>query len=119
MVKNVTVGYTPNDFFYADAIGQGVMPSERECNNLNPYNYTWDFSCNVWFSDNSGNCIKRELCKNRDKAEHLTRIEDNHSSSIEKLMNEKMNYDNVLLNTINLGIGVIFLLVIIYKNFKS
>ena len=118
MVNNVTVGYSPNDFFYADAIGQGVMPSDEECKKLDPYSHTWDISCNAWFRDNSGNCIKRELCVNKDKADHLTSIENNHSTSVEKLMNEKMSYDNVLLNTINLGIGVIFLLVVIYKNIK-
>jgi len=30
-------------------------------------------------------------------------------------MNEKMNYDNVLMNSINLGIGIVFILYVIYK----
>jgi hypothetical protein len=118
MPNNVVVGYSPNDFFYVDAINQGVMPSDEECKTMKPYDHSWDLSCGSWFSDNSGNCIKKELCINKDKAEHLTDIENTHSSAKEKYMNEKMNYDNILLNTINLGIGVMFLIIIIYKNQK-
>jgi hypothetical protein len=119
MPNNVVVGYSPNDFFYMDAINQGVMPSGDDCKTLKPYDQSWDLSCGTWFSDNSGNCIKKELCINKDKAEYLSTVENTHSSSGEKYMNEKMSYDNVLLNTINLGIGVVFLLVIIYKNINK
>jgi len=118
MPNNVIVGYSPNDFFYADAISQGVMPTDDDCVALKPYDQTWDVSCGSWFSDNSGNCIKKELCINQDKANVLTDIQGKHSSADEKYMNEKMNYDNVLLNTINLGIGIVFLLFVIYKNQK-
>lgn len=116
MSNKVIVGYSPNDFFYADAISQGVMPTDAECQKISPYDHSWDLSCGSWFSDNSGNCIKKELCINKDKASYLTDIEKKHSSANEKFMNEKMSYDNVLLNTINLGIGIVFLLIIIYKN---
>jgi len=119
MTNNIIVGYSPNDFFYVDAINQGVMPTDDECKELDPYSGTWDVSCGSWFSSNSDNCIKKELCINKDKAGYLSKVENTHSSSNEKYMNEKMNYDTVLLNTINLGIGVTFLLVIIYKNINK
>jgi hypothetical protein len=118
MSNNIIVGYSPNDFFYSNAVNQGIMPSDDECKKLKPYDSSWDISCNAWFKDNSGNCIKKELCINKDKADYLTGMENKHSSSNEKFMNEKMNYDNILLNTINLGIGIVFLIFIIYKNSK-
>jgi hypothetical protein len=116
MPNNVVVGYNPNDFFYADAIQQGVMPTDSQCIKLKPYDHTWDISCGSWFSDNSGNCIKKELCINKDKAEYLSGVENKHMGADEKYMNDRMSYDNVLLNTINLGIGILFLIIVIYKN---
>ena len=117
-MSNVVVGYSPNDFLYIDATNRGIMPSEQQCASLNPYDQTWDVSCVQFFSDFSGNCIRKELCKNKEKAIYLQDVQHGHSGVAEKYMNEKMNYDNVLMNTINLGIGILFLVIIIYKNQK-
>ena len=116
MATNVVVGYSPNDFFYADAANRGLMPSDTVCASLKPYDQTWDVSCNSWFSDNSGNCINKELCINKDKVQYLLKTENDHSGANEKYSNAQTSYQNVLLNTINLGIGVLFLIVIIFRN---
>uniref|UniRef100_A0A6C0JE29 Uncharacterized protein n=1 Tax=viral metagenome TaxID=1070528 RepID=A0A6C0JE29_9ZZZZ len=114
--KNIVVGYSPNDFFYVDAIQQGVMPTDQECRKLKPLDQKWHNLCGSYFIENKDNCIKKELCINKSKAEYLTNIESKHTGSDEKFMNNKQSYDNVLLNTINLGIGILFLVIIIYKN---
>jgi hypothetical protein len=116
--KNLIVGYSPNDFFYVDAIQQGVMPSDKDCEKLKPLDQKWHYKCGPYFLDNKDDCIKKELCINKSKAAYLTSVEHNHTGSDEKYMNNKQSYDNVLLNTINLGIGIIFLVIIIYKNRK-
>jgi len=113
---NILVGYSPNDFFYVDAIQQQAMPTDEECTKLDPLNPKWNNLCKSNFISNSADCIKKELCINKSKAEHLTNIETNHTGDDEKYMNTKQSHDNVLLNTINLGIGILFLVIIIYKN---
>jgi len=118
MSKNLVIGYSPNDFFYVEAEKEGIMPNPVDCSNLKPNDPAWDNKCKNDFSNNSVNCVKRQLCINKDKASELINIEANHSGAAEKYMNEKMNYDSMLMNAINLGIGIVFLLVIIYKNRK-
>jgi hypothetical protein len=118
MANNMIVGYSPHDFFYVDAENRNMMPSDEKCKELKPDDQKWNSECGEHFKDNSGNCIAKELCKNREKAVFLQSLENSHSGSTEKYMNEKMNYDNVIMNTINLGIGILFLIVIIYKNQK-
>jgi hypothetical protein len=49
MSSEVLVGYSPNDFFYADAEAQGTMPSVDECKTIyNPDDPSkkWDKVCN-------------------------------------------------------------------------
>ena len=117
MANTILVGYSPNDFFYADADSQGIMPSQTKCSSLKPYSNNWDTSCNaVNFPDASGNCIDKELCKNRDYVTTLFDIEQKHSGSNEKYFNVKDQYDGVFMNTINLGIGCIFLGGVILQN---
>jgi hypothetical protein len=117
--NNVLISYNPNDFFYVGASNRNEMPSVKDCSDLDPYAKSWDNKCSdTMFSDNSYNCIKRELCINRDKGERLISISKNSKTANEKYMNEKMKYDVTLMNTINLGIGILFLIVIIYKNRK-
>lgn len=113
--NNVIVGYSQNDFFYVDATNRDIMPSDNACIKLKPYDSSWDVSCNSWFSDNSGNCINKELCINKDKVEYLLKIENNHSGADEKFLNAKTSYENVLMNTINLGIGIVILTALIYR----
>jgi hypothetical protein len=81
-------------------------------------NPLWDSICTYRFSDNSGNCLKRELCNNKTNATKLEDLQNTKLGAMEKFMNEKMNYDSILMNTINLGIGIVFLIVVIYKNQK-
>jgi len=119
MSDNITVGYSPNNFFYTAAIAEKQMPQESDCKNLKPNDQSWEMKCNQQnFSTNSTDCIRKELCKNKDLATSLTNMENSNSGVVEKYMNEKMNYDNMLMNAINLGIGIVFLIVIIYKNQK-
>jgi hypothetical protein len=117
MSNTILVGYSPNDFFYADADSQGIMPNETECAAMKPYSLTWDTSCNsIYFPDMSGNCIDKELCKNKDYVTKLYNIEHLHSGSNEKFFNVKDEYETLFMNTVNLGIGCIFLGIIVSRN---
>lgn len=129
MSNTILVGYSPNDFFYADADSQGIMPTQDQCDAINPYSSKWDNDCNaIHFGErthpedenskemNADKCIEKELCKNRDYVSNLYNVEQKHSGSNEKLFNVKDKYDAVFIDTVNLGIGCIFLGIIIYNN---
>jgi len=138
MANNVLVGYSPNDFFYVQAEQSNLISPNTDCNGLTvrgnailPNGITindgsslplsdpaWDIICNNYFSQNQDNCLKRELCNNKNKASQLGDLQNTKLGAMEKYMNEKMNYDSILMNTINLGIGIVFLIVVIYKNQK-
>jgi hypothetical protein len=131
MSTNYLIGYSPNDFFYSLA-DPTIQPTLEQCTNpddstyLDPYNSFWDVSCsntmvnldtnNFYFMDFSMNCVKKELCKNLDKVTILNTNENKHDSSEKQYLDVKMNYDIALLDIINLGIGILFALVIIFRN---
>jgi hypothetical protein len=126
MSTNTLIGYSPNDFLYVQAANNNTMPSSSRCSEIqnnfvvgNALIDTGNCSVNsLHFHDISNVCFEYGLCNNKDKASQLSNLENTHLGATEKNMNEKMNYDIVLMNTINLGIGIVFLLVVIYQNRK-
>ena len=115
--NNVLVGYNPNDFFYSNAASLGNMPTDNKCNELKPYDDSWNDKCNPdKFPNNSNDCISIELCKNKDYANKLMNINKGNASSDEKYYNVKEQYDILFMNSINLGIGCVFLFWFIFKN---
>lgn len=115
--KNVFVEYNPNDFFYVVATKErgGVEPN---CSSLPDIhnNPAWDVSCNSHnFENNQDQCVERELCINKENAAEIKKIQNHHNGSDEKYANTTLEYGGVVLNTINLGIGVIILGGLIYR----
>jgi|LauGreSBDMM110SN_4_FD.fasta_scaffold43740_3 hypothetical protein len=117
---NVLVGYSPTDFFYVKAQQNNQMPSASVCTTLNPYDTIWDASCNSAnyssSDDNILNCNHKELCKNKDKAVALTHIQHNHIGSDQNHLDTKNEYNTAIVKTVNLGIGIILLIGLIYTN---
>jgi hypothetical protein len=114
---STTVAYSQNDFFYSRAENNGKMPSDGSCNSMNINNSNWDISCNdMNFVDNSGNCINRELCLNKQNSNLINGIQSKNSGSLEKYENSKQVFNKTILTSINLGIGIIALVILIYKN---
>jgi hypothetical protein len=138
MSDSLLLGYSPNDFFYVDP--RYSLKGNVNCNSIKPNKSIgslgvldlggnvllsadpeWNRICqnSDWFRDNSANCVNVELCKNEANANKLMDLGSTKLGSKEKYMNEKMNYDNILMNTINLGIGIVFLVFVIYKAQKK
>lgn len=116
MTKNVLVEYNPNDFFYAVADREKMMPDENKCKDLSIHDDTWEKSCNKDnFYDNRDKCIDRELCINKENVDKIEKIKNNHNGADEKYSNTNSEYTGVILNTINLGIGIILLGGLIYR----
>jgi len=120
MSDTIQLGYSANDFFYAKADkfnvtgSYNLKPSDSECQVFLSQNWE-DGSCNTYFSDNSINCIKYELCKNKHKLGDLDTNDNRYAESIEKNANTDLDLKNTILNTMNLIIGIGFIFFVIYK----
>jgi hypothetical protein len=119
-MTTVYVGYSPNDFFYQDVSNinikgvNNLSPSDQECTTL--LSQKWDSSaCNVWFSDNSANCIKYQVCKNKINAENIYAEDTAHNSAYVNHIDNRVDFENTFLNMINLGIGILFIIFVIFK----
>ena len=120
MSDKIQIGYSANDFFYAEAdkfnvIGDyNLKPTDNECKVFLSENWE-DSSCNTYFSDNSINCIKYELCKNKSTVSDVELNDNKYAESIEKNINADDDLKNTILNTMNLTIGIGFIFFVIYK----
>ena len=117
MPEPITVGYSQNDFFYVDAVNNGLMPSDVACTTLQPYHATWDVSCNnQHFETYKTECVNKELCINSNKVYEINENENKHGSADKAHIDSTLKYDMALMDIINLGIGIMFAIVIIYRN---
>lgn len=120
MADKIQIGYSANDFFYeeADKINidgdYSLKPTDSQCKVFLSQNWE-DGSCNTYFSDNSLNCIKYELCKNETTARDVRSNDNVYAKSVEKNMNSDNDLKNTILNTMNLTIGIGFIFFVIYK----
>ena len=120
MADKIQIGYSANDFFYAEADkitnagDYNIKPTPSECKVF--LSESWeDGSCNTYFSDNSTNCIKYQLCKNELTVAGIGSNDNKYAESIEKNFNSNDDLKNTLLNTMNLIIGIGFIFFVIYK----
>jgi hypothetical protein len=115
--NDILVGYSPSDFFYAKASQDGKMPSEEQCNILQPYSDVWDTSCNSNnYATYSNDCYNKELCKNKRNVYWLTNNKNINSGSTQKYLDMNNEYNYQLLTSINLGVGILLLSGFIIKN---
>jgi hypothetical protein len=80
--------------------------------------YAADYPKWKQWQDLSMNCYKKELCNNKKNAIEINRLQNNHLGSDQNYENTKAIYTNQYMKTVNLSIGVIFLLLAIYYSNK-
>ena len=115
-MSQITVGYSPNDFFYVSAEQDGTMPNGSQCNSLSPSDTHWDISCNsANFGKYYSDCVSKELCKNRDNVTNLYKLNNVHSGSDQNYLDTKTRYNEELINSFNLGMGIVLLSGLIYR----
>ena len=119
--SDIIVGYNKNDFFYVNAETNGGTLTTANCKmNVGLHDPTWDVSCNAAnFVDNSANCMVKELCINKEYANKIKSMQQNHSGADEQYENAKQVYDQTFARTLNLGSGILVLLLLMYKITKS
>ena len=114
---NIIVGYNSNDFFYVKAKEDGIMPTDEECIMTKDFDDSLCSSSNVSNGENAKNCSRNELCKNKENVNTLYNLQNNHGGSNQKYLDTKKKYNDEMLNTLNLGIGIIILSGFIYSKY--
>jgi hypothetical protein len=66
------------------------------------------------WQDNSGNCYAKELCLNKELADKINNIQNNHLGTDEKEKDTNKVYNNELFKTFNLSVGIAILAGSIY-----
>ena len=117
------VSFNKNDFWYNRPV-VGVsdnMPILDNCSRNEVYSREWDTNkCNnVSKGDKNQDCIRRELCLNRDYADKVDKLQNNHNGSDQNYLDVKNKYSYGFLQSINLGVGVIGVVYIIYSFYKN
>lgn len=97
--NNVVLGYSPNDFYYQNA-NATIKLDEETCKQVQ----TED--CNTISDINKQQCLNQAYCSNRVIANKLKDIQNKNNGAIEKYEDTNLEYDFIIYNIINLGIGV-------------
>jgi hypothetical protein len=61
----------------------------------------------------------KELCINKEYANKIKSMQQNHSGSDEQYENARQVYDQTFARTLNLGSGILVLIFLMYKITKS
>ena len=75
--EQITVGYSPTDFYYVMA--NEAVPTDSECHNTYTETNYPDTVCDPLGGDwtnNKENCLKKELCKNKENAQRIQKIQN-------------------------------------------
>lgn len=115
-MQNINVGYNTKDFFYVNAIDSGDMPTKETC--IKILNSPYDKNLceeDQSFVDNRQECLDRKLCENKGLADTILDIQQTNSGSIGKYNDSLSVFNRELFQTANLSIGVIGLMVLIYR----
>lgn len=122
--ETIQIGYSANDFFYNTAPFFTIDLSKENCkkciNAIEEKGSCDNTKDNLWKTDMSMNCYTRELCNNKQHEKNIFNINNTHGKSNIQLNDTNKEYYYQYIQTINLGIGNIFLLfVIFYKIYNS
>ena len=110
------IAFSPNNFFYADAIQVNApfSPTDENCTKLDSKVFLCDHNN---FKDTSFNCLGQQMCKNKELVQSIELKQQSGDIYVDKerSSDDNTSYDNSLLKTINLGIGITAILYLMYK----
>jgi hypothetical protein len=111
MSSGVVLGFSPNDFFFVKAEQNKSMPSITRCDNLSvspPQN------CDT---SNTKDCLDYQLCQNKSNANILYNLQNKYGGFDQKHTDGLSLYNDTILNTFNLGTGIIIAIGFIYTKY--
>ena len=112
---NVNIGYDMKDFFYVNAIKAKDMPTEGQCEEILNKAYNPEMCKGEEFGNNRKECLGRQLCKNKELSDTILDIQQIHSGSDGKYKDSQIIFNRELFKTANLSIGIVGLMVLIYR----
>jgi len=110
------IGFSPNNFFYADAmqVNAPFSPTDQNCNKLRGNTFLCDHNN---FKDTSFNCLGQVMCKNKELVNSIESLQHSGLEVVgEQYLDDNTSYNNYLLKSINLGIGIAAIIYLSYKN---
>jgi len=66
------------------------------------------------WQDNSANCYKKELCKNKANAQRIQKIQNNHLGSDQNFNDTMTLYKNEYAKMVNLSVGILVIAIVIF-----
>jgi hypothetical protein len=111
MSSAVVLGFSPNDFFFVKAQQNNIMPDAPSCATLSnspPQN------CD---SSPTKDCINYQLCENQSNANILYNLQNKNGGFDKKHEDGVVLYNDVLLNSFNLGTGIVIAIGFIYTKY--
>jgi hypothetical protein len=143
-VKNITVAYNPNDFYYMNAKNSEGKPANNATaatDNIyekqkaycitkkNTYmceisngglkvNGTTISKTNADYVTYLSNCYDKALCINEDNQKKINNLQLKHDGADERHGDINIYYNRELLKTYNLGIGIVGVGIMIYFFYK-
>lgn len=110
--KTINLEFTPADFFYMSAPND--VPSDNGCSVLSYENLSK--ICHSGEGTDMQKCYHNELCRNKQMVNELNEKQNKHFGSAMKYTDYENKYNNEVLKTMNLAIGIIASAVYIYYN---
>ena len=110
---NVNIGYDMKDFFYMNAIKSNDMPDN--CEDILNRAYQPTDCQGEEFNNNRQDCLGRQLCKNKKLADTILDMQQIHSGSEGKYADSQSIFNRELFKTANLTIGIVGLMVLMYR----
>ena len=112
---NVNIGYDMKDFFYMNAIKSKDMPTKAKCEEILNKAYQPIDCKGEEFNNNRQDCLDRQLCKNKKLADTILDMQQIHSGSEGKYADSQSIFNRELFKTANLTIGIVGLMVLMYR----
>ena len=71
--------------------------------------------CTSYFGDHKLACIKNQIYINKENVDVLTSMDISHNSAYAKNSGNAEEFQDVFLNTVNVSIGILFIMFVIFK----
>jgi len=107
-VKNITIAYNPNDFFYVTALnssGNNFNSNNTDCSIYETTDANSRSNCPTLI--NKSNKYNTKLYIKKTNAKKINSIQTNHDGSSERRNDKNVDYNRELLRSYNLGIGIV------------
>jgi hypothetical protein len=117
-VKNITVAYNPNDFYYMNAINSDGAPANNATGGTRSTHAAYCIAKRTTNCATDACKYDKALCINEDNQKKINNLQLKHDGADERHGDINIYYNRELLKTYNLGIGIVGVGIMIYFFYK-